>query len=108
MSDAPPSPWLAGYSGHWESNTFCGEAFNDGGVTPTGIDQTLQGFIFTPEYDLGVKFSRLTSYFRKADGKLVVCGDIRLDLSNKNVFLVSSNPARQQQFTSAVNLIYLF
>ena len=68
----------------------------------------MQGFTFTPEYDMGAKFSRLNSHFRKADGKFAVRGEVRQDLSNKNVFLEGSNPIKKRQFTSAVNLIYLF
>ena len=86
---------------------FFGHAF-DGGGTRTGIDQTLTGFTFTPEYDMNAKFSRLNSHFSKADGKFAVRGEVRLDQSNKNVFRVGSNPIKKQQFTSAVNLIYLF
>ena len=44
----------------------------------------------------------------KANGKFAVRGDLRLDLSDKNAFLEGSNPIKKQQFTSAVNLIYLF
>jgi len=103
---------LAGYAKYSLTSRFSlafrGEVFNDGGGTRTGTDQTLQGFTLTPEYDLNAKFSRLNSHFRKADGKFAVRGELRLDLSNKNVFLEGSNPTRKQQFTSAVNLIYLF
>ena len=103
---------LAGYAKYSLTSKFSlafrGEIFNDGGGTRTGTDQGLQGFTFTPEYDLTAKFSRLNSHFSKADGKFAVRGEVRLDLSNKNVFLEGSNPTQKQQFTSAVNLIYLF
>lgn len=103
---------LAGYSKYSLTSKFSlafrGEVFNDGGGTRTGIDQTLQGFTFTPEYDLNAKFSRLNSHFRKADGRFAVRGEVRLDRSNKDVFLEGSKPTKKQQFTSAVNLIYLF
>jgi len=103
---------LAGYAKYSFNKSFSlafrGEAFNDGGGTRTGVDQTLRGFTFTPEYTVGARFSRLDSHFRKADGKFVVRGELRLDLSDRDVFLVGSNPTGKQQFTSAVNLIYLF
>jgi len=90
------------------SLAFRGEVFNDAGGTRTGTDQTLQGFTFTPEYDLNAKLSRLNSHFRKADGKFIVRGEVRWDLSDKKVFLVGNNPTEDRQFTRAVNLIYLF
>lgn len=103
---------LAGYAKYsltpQFSLAFRGELFNDGGGSRTGADQTLRGFTFTPEYDLNAKLSRLNSHFRKADGKFVVRGDLRLDLSNRNVFLEGRSPLGKRQFTSAVNLIYLF
>jgi Putative beta-barrel porin-2, OmpL-like. bbp2 len=103
---------LAGYARYNLTASFSlafrGEVFNDAGGTRTGTDQTLRGFTFTPEYDRNIKFSRLNSHFRKADGKFVVRGDLRLDQSDKNVFLEGSTPTQKQQFTSAVNLIYLF
>jgi hypothetical protein len=103
---------LAGYAKYSLTSKFSlafrGEVFYDGGGTRTGTDQTLQGFTFTPEYDINPKFSRLNSHFRKADGKFAVRGDLRLDLSDKNVFLEGSHPIKKRQFTSAVNLIYLF
>jgi hypothetical protein len=57
---------------------------------------------------MSAKFSRLNSHFKKADGKFVVRGEVRWDLSNKNVFFVGRNPTSDRQFTRAVNLIYLF
>ncbi len=91
------------------SLAFRGEVFNDSGGTRTGTDQTLQGYTFTPEYDMAAKLSDLGSWLKKLDGKFVVRGDIRLDRSDKNVF-VTNNPSQlvPNQFTSAVNLIYLF
>ncbi len=103
---------LAGYAKYNLTSKFSlafrGEVFNDAGGTRTGTDQTLQGFTFTPEYDMNAKLSRLNSHFRKADGKFVVRGEVRWDLSDKNVFFVGSNPTTDHQFTRAVNLIYLF
>jgi len=103
---------LAGYAKYGFSKSFSlafrGEVFNDGGGTRTGVDQTLLGFTLTPEYTLSAKLSRLNSHFRKADGRFVVRGELRRDLSDRSVFLEGSNPIGKQQFTSAVNLIYLF
>ena len=103
---------LAGYAKYGLTSKFSlafrGEVFYDGGGTRTGTDQTLRGFTFTPEYDLSARFSRLNSHFRRADGKFAVRGEVRQDLSNKNVFLEGSDPSKRGQFTSAVNLIYLF
>jgi hypothetical protein len=103
---------LAGYAKYSFTSKFSlafrGEVFYDGGGTRTGTDQTLQGFTITPEYDMNVRFSRLNSHFRKADGKFVVRGDLRVDLSDQNVFLEGSYPTKKNQFTSAVNLLYSF
>jgi hypothetical protein len=74
--------------------------------TRTGVDQTPRGFPFTSEYLLGARFSRLNSRFRRADGKFVVRGDLRLDVSDRDVFLEGPDLVRKRQFTSAVNLIY--
>lgn len=88
------------------SLAFRGEVFNDGG-SRTGIPQTLNGFTLTPEYDMAARLSRVNEHFRKLDGKFVVRGDIRLDLSNKDVFQRDDRWVTNQ-FTTAVNLIYLF
>jgi Putative beta-barrel porin-2, OmpL-like. bbp2 len=91
------------------SLAFRGELFNDSGGTRTGVDQTLQGYTFTPEYDMAVKLSDVASWLKKLDGKFVVRGDIRLDHSNKDVFLTSDPLVLvPRQFTAAINLIYLF
>jgi Putative beta-barrel porin-2, OmpL-like. bbp2 len=91
------------------SLAFRGEVFNDGGGTRTGVDQTLQGYTFTPEYDMAAKLSDIASWLKKLDGKFVVRGDVRLDHSNRDVFL-TSDPLIfvPHQFTVAINLIYLF
>jgi hypothetical protein len=89
------------------SLAFRGEVFNDGGGTRTGIPQTLREFTWTPEYDMAAKLSKISEHFKKLDGKLVVRGDIRLDLSNQQVFQRSDQWVTNQ-FTTAVNLIYLF
>jgi hypothetical protein len=49
----------------------------------------------------------LNPRFRRADGKFVVRGDLRLDVSDRDVFL-EGHLVRKRQFTSAVNLIYWF
>ncbi len=91
------------------SLAFRGEVFNDSGGTRTGVDQTLQGYTFTPEYDMAAKLSDVASWLKKLDGKFVVRGDIRLDRSNKDVFLTSDPQVPvSHQFTAAINLIYLF
>jgi hypothetical protein len=91
------------------SLAFRGEVFNDGGGTRTGVNQILQGYTFTPEYDMAAKLSDVASWLKKLDGKFVVRGDIRLDHSNRDVFL-TDNPQLPvpHQFTVAINLIYLF
>ena len=91
------------------SLAFRGEVFNDGGGTRTGVNQTLQGYTFTPEYDMAAKLSDVASWLKKLDGKFVIRGDIRLDHSNRDVFLTDSPQwLVPQQFTVAINLIYLF
>ena len=89
------------------SLAFRGEVFNDGGGTRTGVPQALQGYTLTPEYDLAAKFSDISRLLKKLDGKFVIRGEVRQDLSNKDVFQRRDTLAGQQ-FTSAINLIYLF
>ena len=89
------------------SLAFRGEVFNDGGGTRTGVPQTLQGYTLTPEYDIAAKFSDVSQLLKKLDGKFVVRAEIRLDRSNKAVFQ-RWDTLIDRQFTSAVNLIYLF
>jgi len=102
---------IAGYSKYAFtpifSLAFRGEVFNDSGGTRTGIPQTLEEFTLTPEYDFAAKLSKVNEHFKKLDGKFVVRGDIRLDLSNKDVFQRDDYWV-SNQFTMAVNLIYLF
>ena len=89
------------------SLAFRGEVFNDGGGTRTGVPQTLQGYTLTPEYDMAAKFSDINTRLKKLDGKFVIRGEVRLDRSNKDVFQ-RQNTFIGRQFTSAINLIYLF
>lgn len=91
------------------SLAFRGEVFNDGGGTRTGKDQTLQGYTFTPEYDMAAKLSDVASWLKKFDGKFVVRGDIRFDRSNHDVFFTDKPTVFvPYQNTFAINLIYLF
>jgi hypothetical protein len=89
------------------SLAFRGEVFNDDGGTRTGVSQTLQGYTLTPEYDMAAKFSDINTRLKKLDGKFVIRGEFRLDQSNKDVFQ-RRDTLVGQQFTSAINLIYLF
>jgi len=103
---------LAGYARfyftHRFSLAFRGEAFRDGGGTRTGASQTLQGYTLTPTYDLPAKFSKLSPRLKKADGTVAIRGEFRQDLSDHAVFRKGSNGWADRQFTTAVNLIYLF
>ena len=102
---------LVGYAKYQLTPKFSlalrGEVFNDSGGTRTGIPQTLHEFTLTPEYVMAAKLSGVSDHFKKLDGKFVVRGDIRLDTSNKNVFQRDDYWV-DNQFTTAVNLIYLF
>ena len=102
---------LAGYSKYnftkEISLAFRGEVFADIGGSRTCTSQTLRGFTLTPEYVLPVKMSRLSSEFRHLDGKFVTRGEFRQDLSDRPTFRKGSGFTRRQ-FTTAVNLIYLF
>ena len=102
---------VAGYAKYYMTKPFSlafrGEVFNDGGGTRTGVQQTLLGYTLTPEYDMAAKFSNIDRRLKKLDGKFVVRGEVRLDLSDKDVFQ-SRNTFVDHQFTSAINLIYLF
>jgi len=91
------------------SLAFRGEVFNDGGGTRTGVDQVLQGYTLTPEYDMAAKLSDVASWLKKFDGKFVIRGEARFDRSNHGVFL-TDNPRVlvAHQNTVAINLIYLF
>ena len=58
---------------------------------------------------MAAKLSDVASWLKKLDGKFVVRGDIRLDHSNKNVFLTGDPLVLvPHQFTAAINLIYVF
>lgn len=102
---------IAGYSKYaltpQFSLAFRAELFADNGGTRTGVPQTLRGFTWTPEYDMPARLSAVSEHFRKVDGKVAVRGEVRLDLSDKDVFLREDRWV-SQQFTTAVNLIYLF
>jgi len=51
--------------------------------------------------------SRLKSEFRHFDGKFVTRGEFRQDLSNRSTFRKGAG-FTTRQFTTALNLIYLF
>lgn len=67
-------------------NMIAGEVFADIGGNRTGTSQTLRGFTLTPEYVFAAKLSRLSHDFRHFDGKFVVRGEFRQDLSDQNTF----------------------
>ncbi len=102
---------LAGYSKYNFTKEFSlafrGEVFADIGGSRTGTSQTLRGFTVTPEYVLPAKLSRIISDLHHLDGKLVVRGEVRQDLSDQNSFRKGAG-FTNRQFTRAVNLIYLF
>ena len=102
---------LAGYSKYNLTQEFSlafrGEVFADIGGSRTGTAQTLRGFTVTPEYVLPANLSRLKSELRRLDGKFVIRGEFRQDLSDQDSFRRGTGFSNQQ-FTSAVNLIYLF
>jgi len=102
---------LAGYSKYnfpkAFSLAFRGEVFADVGGSRTGTSQTLRGFTLTPEYVLPARFSRLQSGLRHFDGKFVTRGEFRKDFSDQNTFRKGTG-FTNHQFTTAVNLIYLF
>ena len=103
---------LAGYARLYFTQrlsvAFRGEAFRDGGGTRTGSNQTLQGYTLTPTYDLPAKFSKLSPTLKKFDGTFAVRAEFRQDRSDRAVFRKGSNGWNDRQFTTAVNLIYLF
>jgi hypothetical protein len=89
------------------SLAFRGEVFADCGGSRTGTSQTLRGFTLTPQYALPAKLSRLNSEFKHLDGRFVIRADFRKDFSDQNTFQKGTGYANQQ-YTTAVNLIYLF
>jgi hypothetical protein len=102
---------LAGYSKYNFTKEFSlafrGEVFADIGGSRTGTSQTLRGFTLTPEYVLPAKLSHVSSALHHLDGKLIVRGELRQDLSDQNTFRKGAG-FTNLQFTRAVNLIYLF
>ncbi len=112
-ADGSDAIWkgIAGYSKYnftgQFSLAFRGEVFADSGGSRTGTSQTLRGFTVTPEYVLPVKLSRVRSEFKHLDGQFVVRGELRQDLSDHNPS-VKGTGFTDTQFTTAINLIYLF
>lgn len=102
---------LAGYSKYSFTKQFSlafrGEVFANVGGSRTGTSQTLRGFTLTPEYVFPANLSRVRSELRHLDGKFVVRGEFRKDFSDRDVFRRDTG-FTDQQFTTAVNLIYLF
>ena len=102
---------LAGYSKYSFTEAFSlafrGEVFADIGGSRTGTSQTLRGFTLTPEYVFAAKLSRVHAELRHFDGKFVVRGEFRQDFSDQNTFRKGTG-FTNRQFTTAVNLIYLF
>ena len=99
---------LAGYAKYSLTSKFSlafrGEVFNDGGGTRTGTNQTLQGFTFTPEYDMNLKFSRLRLSLPQGGWK--ICSARRSaagPVENKSVFLEGS---RRHNFRQRRNVIH--
>jgi hypothetical protein len=103
---------IAGYAKYAVTKRFSlalrAERFRDGGGTRTGFDQGLSGFTFTSEYVLDAKLSKIDSRLKRADGKIALRGEVRIDTSNRDVFHKNLNGVSDQQVTGAVNLVYLF
>ncbi len=112
-TDGSDAIWkgFAGYSKYSFTKKFSlafrGEIFGDDGGSRTGTTQTLRGFTLTPEYVLPAKLSRVASAFRHFDGKFVTRGEFRQDFSDHPTF-EKGNAFTTRQFTTAVNLIYIF
>jgi hypothetical protein len=83
------------------------EVFDDSGGSRTGVSQVLKELTLTPEYKLDIPWSHLNQKLKWFDGACVVRSDIRADFSNQNVFQQESD-YRKLQFTTAVNVIYMF
>ncbi len=102
---------LSGYSKYKLTKAlslaFRGEVFDDIGGSRTGVQQLLQGFTLTPEYDLPAKFSQLSAKFKRIDGQFAIRGEFRQDFSDHPSFRKGAD-LTTRQFTTAVNLIYLF
>jgi hypothetical protein len=102
---------FAGYSTYLFTKNlslaFRGEVFADSGGSRTGTSQTLRGFTLTPQYVLPAKLSSLNSEFKHFDGKFVIRADFRQDFSDQDTFQKGAGYTNRQ-FTTAVNLIYLF
>jgi len=102
---------FAGYTKYKVTKSFSfafrGEVFRDGGGSRTGVDQLLESYTLTPEYDLPASFSRLSSKFKRIDGKFAIRGEFRKDHSDQAAFREGTGFSNQQ-FTTAINLVYLF
>ncbi|HVM92758.1 MAG TPA: outer membrane beta-barrel protein [Terriglobales bacterium] len=112
-ADGSDAIWK-GFTGYAKYNltkefsvAFRGEIFGDDGGSRTGTTQTLRGFTLTPEYVLPAKLSQISSALHHFDGKWVTRGEFRQDLSDHPTFQKGTSYTTRQ-FTTAVNLIYLF
>ncbi|MGA3212691.1 MAG: porin [Terriglobales bacterium] len=86
---------------------FRAEAFDDSGGSRTGVSQVLKELTLTPEYKRDIPWSHLSRKLKFFDAACVVRSDIRADFSNQDVFQQEGH-YRKLQFTTAVNVIYLF
>jgi len=102
---------LAGYAKYGVTKRFSvafrGEVFADPSGARTGTPQTLRGFALTPEYVTPAHVSQWKSELKHLDGNFVIRGEFRQDFSNVNVFYRGAGYTNGQ-FTTAINLIYVF
>jgi hypothetical protein len=102
---------LAGYVRYGVTKKFSlafrGEVFADPSGVRTGTAQTLRGFTLTPEYVTSAHISRLHRELKHFNGQFVIRGEFRQDFSNVNAFRRGTNQS-DGQFTTAINLMYVF
>lgn len=102
---------LAGYATYAFTKNFSlgfrGEVFADPSGARTGTAQTLQGFTLTPQYVTPANFSHWKSSLKHFDGHLVIRPEFRKDFSDVNSFSKGTGYTNHQ-FTTAINLIYVF
>jgi len=102
---------LAGYATYSFTKKFSlvfrGEVFADPSGARTGTAQTLQEFTLTPQYVTAANFSRWKPELKHLDGKFVIRPEFRKDLSTVSSFSKGLG-FTNHQFTTAINLIYLF
>jgi hypothetical protein len=102
---------LAGYAVYSFNKNFSlsfrGEVFTDPSGLRTGAPQTLWGFTLTPQYVTPAIFSCWKSSLKHFDGHFVVRPEFRKDFADVNSFRKGTGYTNHQ-FTSAINLIYVF